>query len=136
MTRQKAIKIAAIASYLLIILMGDMIGIPLFFWLLFTLFEFSNPDQLYALFAVIGLTISFKILNSSRTLRIALLDIVCFVLLVSPLARRMIVVPIENFNYLAFIIPATIFAFLYFLSFYISIRQYQQIRKASGWERT
>jgi hypothetical protein len=129
--RQKKLKIIAIASYLLIILMGDMIGLPFFVWLLFTLFDFGNSDQLFAVLAVIGLITIFTTMNSARTLKILLLDILCFVLLASPLVRRMAVVPLEKFNYLAFIIPTTIFVLLYFLSICFSARQYQRTQKAT-----
>lgn len=131
MTRQKIFKITAIISYLLIFLMGDMIGLPFFCWLLFVSFDFGNLDQIFAILAVAGLIISFVTWNSSRTLKILLSDILCFVLLASPLVRRMAVVPLEKFNYLAFTIPTTSFVFLYFFSICLSVRQYQQLQKAS-----
>jgi hypothetical protein len=130
MKQQKAFKIIAIISYLLIILMGDMIGLPFFFWLLFTLVDFGNADQLFALLAVIGLTLCFIKLNATRTLKIILLDILCFVLLASPVARRLTAIPIEKFNYLTFIIPTTFFVLFYFVSIYFSVKQYLQIQKA------
>ena len=110
--------------------MGEMIGLPFFLWLLFTLFDFGNPDQLFAFLAVIGLTIIFIKLNSARTVKTILLDIGCFVLLASPIVRRLRVVPIEKFNYLAFIIPTTIFTVFYLVSIYFSIRQYLQTQKS------
>lgn len=129
MTRQKIFKIAAIISYLLIFLMGDMIALPFFCWLLFVSFDFGNLDQIFAVLAVVGLIISFATRNSSRTLKILLLDISVFVLLSSPLVRRMAVVPLEKFNYLAFTIPTTCFVLLYFVSICFSVRQYQQLQK-------
>src|SRR4051812_42066079 len=96
--------------------MGEMIGLPFFLWLLFTLFDFGNADQLFAFLAVIGLIIIFIKRNSTRTVRAVLLDIVCFVLLASPIVRRLTDVPIEKFDYLAFIIPTIIFVLFYFLS--------------------
>ena len=56
-TQQKNYRVMAITSYLLIMLMGQMIALPLFFWLLFTLFDFGNIDQLFAFLAVVGLVI-------------------------------------------------------------------------------
>ena len=120
----KAFKLIAIIAYLLIILMGQMIGLPFFIWLLFTLFDFGNIDQLFASFGVIGLTICFVTFNSTRTLKVLLLDIVSFMLLASPLIRRLTAIPIDKFNYLAFIIPITIFGLFYIFSFYFSVRQY------------
>jgi hypothetical protein len=109
MKQEKAFKIIAIVSYLLIILMGDMIGLPFFLWLLFTLFDFGNIDQLFAFLASTGLVINFITLNSARTLKTLLLDILCFGLLFSPILKRLTSVPIEKFNYLDFTIPTTIF---------------------------
>jgi hypothetical protein len=122
--QQKMLKIFAVIAYLLIILMGDMIGLPFFFWLLFTLFDFGNIDQLFAFFAVIGLTIIFIKMNSTRTLKTILLDVLCFVLLASPIVKRMASVPIEKFNYPAFIIPTIIFVLLFILSIFFSYRQF------------
>ena len=127
--KYKVTKMISIVSYLLIILMGSIIGLPFFLWLLFTLFDFGNIDQLFAFFGVIGLTISFVTFNSTRTLKVLLLDIICFVLLASPLIRRMTVIPIEKFNYLAFIIPTTIFALFYIFSLYFSVRQFFNSKK-------
>jgi hypothetical protein len=129
--QEKTFKIIAVISYLLIILMGDMIGLPFFIWLLFTLVDFGNTDQLFAFLSVIGLTIIFMKLNSTRTLQIVLIDIVCFLLLAAPIVRRLTLVPIEKFNYLAFIIPMVIFVLLYSMSIYFSIKQYLQIQKVA-----
>ncbi len=126
---QKLYKIIALISYLLIILMGDMIGLPFFFWLLFTLFDFGNIDQFFALFGVIGLFINFTIWNNAKTLNTLLLDILSFILLLSPIIRRISVVPIEKFNYLLFIIPTTVFILFYFISFYLLLKQYQKNKK-------
>ncbi|MEI7586418.1 hypothetical protein [Runella sp.] len=131
MKQEKTFKIIAVISYLLIILMGDMIGLPFFIWLLFTLVDFGNTDQLFAFLSVIGLTIIFMKLNSTRTLQIVLIDIVCFLLLAAPIVRRLTLVPIEKFNYLAFIIPMVIFVLLYSMSIYFSIKQYLQIQKVA-----
>ena len=106
-----------------------MIGIPFFFWILFKLLEFWSIDQLFAFFAVIGLIISFPTMNSLRTKKILLLDILSFMLLASPIIWRLTAVPIELFNYLAFIIPTVIFAVFYLVSIYFSIRQYLQLKK-------
>jgi len=127
----KIFKIIAIVFYLLIILVGQLIGLPFFFWLLYTMLDFGNPDQLFAFLGVVGLTISFIKLNSTRTFKVLLLDIICFILLASPLVRRMTAVPIELFNYLAFIIPTTIFSLFYIISIYYSVRLYFQSQKAA-----
>ena len=127
----KIFKIIAIVFYLLIILVGQLIGLPFFYWLLYTLFDFGNIDQLFAFLGVVGLTISFIKLNSTRTFKVLLLDIICFMLLASPIIRRMTAAPIELFNYLAFIIPTTIFSLFYIVSICYSIRLYFQNQKAT-----
>lgn len=129
MKKYKIAKLISIVSYLLIILMGSMIGLPFFLWLLFTVVDFGNIDQLFAFFGVIGLTITFINLNKNRTWKIILIDITCFLLLASPLVRRMTAIPIGKFNYLAFIIPTTIFCLFYIFSLYFSGRQLFQNQK-------
>ena len=96
MKASKIFKLIAIISYLLIILMGQMIGLPFFFWLMVTLFDFGNIDQLFAFLAVIGLTICFINWNKTRTWGIFLIDTVCLLFLASPLVRRMTAIPIEK----------------------------------------
>lgn len=111
--------------------MGQMIGIPFFWFLLLALFDFGSIDQLFAVFAAIGLTISFITMNSERTIKILSLDILSFVLLASAIIRRLTAVPIELFNYLAFIIPTTVFAVFYVVSIYFSLRQFLRLKKSS-----
>lgn len=131
MKQLKTFKVISIVSYLLIILMGQMIGIPFFWFLLLALFDFGSIDQLFAFFAVIGLTISFITMNSPRTNKVLLLDILSFALLASAIIRRLTAVPIELFNYLTFILPTIIFAVFYIVSIYFSFRQHNQLQKAS-----
>jgi len=103
--------------------MGQMIGLPFFFWLLTTLFDFGNIDQLFAFLALIGLTLIFINRNKIISLKILAIDIISFLLLASPLVRRMTAIPIEKFNYLAFIIPTTAFVLFYCVSLFFSVRQ-------------
>lgn len=86
--QQKIFRLIAIICYLLIILNGEMIGLPFFLWLSFTLFDFGNIDQLFALFALIGLTINFINTNKERAAKILLLDIFCFLLMASPIVGQ------------------------------------------------
>ena len=125
----KTFKLISVVFYLLIIAMGQMIGLPFFFWLLYTVFDFGNIDQLFAFLAIYGLTISYVTRNSTRTSKILFLDIVCFLLLASPIIRRMTVVPINLFNYLGFIIPTLTFSLFYLISIGYSIKQYLQVQK-------
>lgn len=103
-------RIIAIVSYLLIILKGGMIGLPFFLWLLFTVFDFENIDQLFALFALLGLSLHLTKWKNKK-----LFTLLSFVLMLSPLISRMVQVPIEMFNYLAFQIPFAIFVLSYLI---------------------
>jgi hypothetical protein len=105
-----------------------MIGIPFFFWLLIKLFDFGKIDQLFAFFAVAGLVTICLNHNKARTSRILIIDLVCFLLLASPLIRRMTAVPIELFNYLAFIVPTTLFVLFYTASLFFGCRQFRQTK--------
>jgi hypothetical protein len=104
--------------------MGSMIGVPFFLWLLLTAFDFGNIDQLFAFFGIIGLAVCIATFNSPRKIKVFVLDTICFILLASPIVRRLTAIPIENFNYLTFIIPTSIFVLFYILSVYFSVRQY------------
>lgn len=128
MTQQKVFRIVSVIFYLFIILAGQMTGVPFFFWLLFTLFNFGSVDQLFAFLAVVGLVTICINHNGVRTSKILALDLLCFLLLASPIVRRMTGVPIELFNYLAFIIPTTLFVFFYIASLFFGCRQYTQTK--------
>lgn len=90
--------------------MGQMIGLPFICWLIFTIFDFGNIDQLFAIFGVIGVGINLTKWKNNK-----LLTIVSFALMLSPLVSRMVQVPIEMFDYLAFQIPLTIFMVSYLI---------------------
>ena len=89
-----------------------MIGLPLIFWLLFTSFEFGNSDQIFAIMGLIGL-----ILNFTKYGKLRLGKILSFVLMLSPITRRLTEIPIEKFNYLTFQVPLLVFLITYL--FYI-----------------
>jgi hypothetical protein len=105
-------------------LMGQMIAMPFFFWLAFTLFDFGNIDQFFAFLAVVGLATICINHNKRRTSKMLALDLICFFLLASPLVKRMTAVPIELFNYLSFIVPIALFAVFYTASLFFGCRQY------------
>ncbi len=106
----KTLKIISLTSYSLIFLMGQMIGLPFIFWLIFTSFEFGNSDQIFAIFGLIGVILNFTKHSKSR-----LVKILSFVLMLTPIARRITEIPIEKFNYLAFQIPLLIFVITYLI---------------------
>lgn len=103
-----ALKIAALFSYSFIFLSGDIIGIPFIIWLVFTSVDVGNIDQLFAILGIIGMVLNFTKYTSVRSIQI-----LSFVLMCSPVISRLIQVPIEKFNYLAFQIPVAIFTLSY-----------------------
>ncbi len=90
--------------------MGQMIGLPFIFWLIFTSFEFGNSDQIFAVFGLIGLVLNFTKYGKSR-----LGKILSFILMILPIARRLTETSIERFNYWAFQIPLLIFVITYLI---------------------
>lgn len=114
-------RIIAIVSYLLIILKGGMIGLPFFLWLLFTVFDFENIDQLFALFAFIGVCMHLTKWKNKK-----LFTLLSFVLMLSPLISRMVQVPLEMFNYLAFQIPIAIFVLSYLIFLVLNFKEKNQ----------
>lgn len=98
----------SIISYFLIILAGDMIGLPFICWLLFVSFDFGNIDQLFAILGVFGVVI-----NLTRWINNIQITIVSFILMLSPIVSRLVQVPLEKFDYLAFEIPLTVFIVAY-----------------------
>jgi len=104
MKKEKVLKIISLISYSLIILMGEMIGLPFLFWLIWTSFEFGNSDQIFAILGLIGFILVF-----TKLYRQWIIKILIFVLMITPVVRRLTEVPFEKFNYLAFQIPLLIF---------------------------
>lgn len=85
-----------------------MIGLPFICWLIFTSFDFGNIDQLFAILGVVGIVI-----NLSKWKNNIAFTIISFLLMSSPIISRMVQVPIELFDYLAFQIPLIIFIIMY-----------------------
>ena len=67
---EKTLKIISLISYSLIILAGQMIGLPLLLWLVWTSFEFGNSDQIFAIFGLIGLLLIFTKYYKRRIIKI------------------------------------------------------------------
>lgn len=91
-----------------------MIGLPLICWLIFACFAFGNIDQLFAILGIFGVLI-----NLTKWRNNIPLTIVSFILMLSPIVSRLVQVPIEMFDYLAFQIPLAIFIITY-LTFVVS----------------
>jgi hypothetical protein len=112
------IRIISIISYLLIILAGQMIGLPFILWLIFTVFNFGNIDQVFAIFGFIGIT-----LNLTKWKTNIIVNILSFLLMLSPIISRLVQVPIEMFNYLAFQIPLSIFIISYLTYIILNVKE-------------
>ena len=95
-----------------------MIGIPFVLWLVFTIFDFGNIDQIFAILGIIGV-----VLNFSKWKNKILITIVSFILMLSPLLSRLLQVGIKKFDYLAFQIPLTILIVTYLLFIIINIKE-------------
>ncbi|WP_454802064.1 hypothetical protein [Mucilaginibacter phyllosphaerae] len=122
-------RIISIVAYSVIILKGQMVGLPFLLWLVFTVFYFGNIDQLFALLAVLGLILTARNWNKTRTQKILLIDFVCVVLLATPIIGRLNAVPLSMFNYGAFIIPVAVFVLCYLISLAYSCKQYLVIQR-------
>lgn len=100
------LRTVSIIAYLLIILMG----IPFIFWLLFTIFDFGNIDQIFAILGVLGI-----VLNVIQWRNNVVITIVSFLMMLSPLVSRMVQVPVDKFDYLLFQIPFFVFIICYLI---------------------
>ena len=114
----KYIRIISIISYFLIILSGQMIGLPFICWLLFTFFDFGNIDQIFAIFGIIGI-----ILNFTKWKNNILITILSYFLMLSPIISRMVQVPLKLFDYLSFEIPLSIFTIGYLTFIILNVKQ-------------
>ncbi|WP_228452001.1 hypothetical protein [Chryseobacterium sp. G0186] len=124
MTIINLLRITSIISYLIIILAGQMMGLPFILWLLFTAFDFGNIDQIFAIFGTLGV-----ILTMTKWKNKTSITILSFLCMLSLLVSRMVQNPIEKFNYMAFKIPFSIFIISY-LVFIILNDKNQKIQTA------
>ena len=95
-----------------------MIGLPFVFWLIFTIFDFGNIDQVFAILGIIGIG-----LNLTKWRNKILITFISFILMLTPLTSRLVQVQLEKFNYLAFQIPFAIFCITYLIFIIINIKQ-------------
>ena len=107
----KWIKAFALASYLLILLPGWMIALPLGLNLLFWCVE---PGSLLQLCAIAGIAGLLAIVFNRNIFHNKLyIDIIGFTLLILPLANRLMAFPEELSNFLGFYVPAISFIILF-----------------------
>jgi hypothetical protein len=117
------LRMLSIISYCLIFLMGQMIGLPFIIFLLITAAGIDDePTRITSIIGLLGLILFFipKKDNNRYTLYIELLILM---MLVTPIIYRFIVIPINAFNYAAFIIPTFTFVILYILSIVLSVKK-------------
>lgn len=121
MSHSTKVRTLSLIAYLCIILKGQIIALPFFLWLPLSLFNFWNFDQLFSFLAVLALVIISLSRKEKKFSKRLMLDLVCFLLLALPIIGRLVAVPIGMFNYLAFIIPTTLFFLLYIVSIFVYV---------------
>lgn len=114
----KYLKIFSIVSYSLIMLIGMMIPFPFIFLLIFTLFDFGNIDQLFAFLGIAGMILAF--VKSKYEMWISFLS---FILMTSAIENWLKYASIKDLNYLAFIIPFSIFILTQMIIIFSNVRK-------------
>ncbi|MNK31408.1 hypothetical protein D3C87_498440 [compost metagenome] len=120
------LRYASLFFYSFIILMGWMSPIPLIIWLIFTIFDFGNSDNIFAILGIIGLFMQLVKPNPKTLKKEIVFYLISFVFLISPVIKRILAISIENYNYLGFIIPLSLFIILYKIAIIIRIKKHQQ----------
>ncbi|MNY46378.1 hypothetical protein D3C86_1815510 [compost metagenome] len=103
-----------------------MSPIPLIIWLIFTIFDFGNSDNIFAILGIIGLFMQLVKPNPKTLKKEIVFYLISFVFLISPVIKRILAISIENYNYLGFIIPLSLFIILYKIAIIIRIKKHQQ----------
>ncbi|ROI00074.1 hypothetical protein [Chryseobacterium daecheongense] len=116
------IRITSIISYFSIILAGQMIGLPFILWLILTVFDFGNIDQLFAILGVIGIALSFTKWKNKISV-----TIISLILMLSPIISRLMQAPIKMFDYLAFKIPLAVFLITYAIFIIMNIIERKKV---------
>lgn len=114
----KTLRIISLVAYSCIILAGFMVGLPFIFWLVFTVFDFGNIDQLFAILGVTGMVLNFTKYKDKL-----LIMILSFILMLSPILSRMEQVEAGKFDYPAFQIPFIIFIATYLAAIGVKLVQ-------------
>jgi len=127
MSRSTKSKTVSLIVYLCITLKGQMIGLPFFLWLPFSLFNFWNVEQLLSLLAILALFNIFVCQKDNNTSNYLIVEFTCFLMLALPIIGRLAVVPTGMFNYFLFIIPTTLFFIMYSASILFNIIDSKQI---------
>ena len=110
------LKEVAILFYFVIFLQGSMVSLPMFVYLLFTVADFGTTEQIFAAIAMFGLIIHFLHLSFKNKIKKLAVDLFVFACLLSPIIQRMVMLPLERFNYTLFILPALCFTIFYLVT--------------------
>lgn len=116
------IRLISVFSYLFIILAGEMIGIPFICWLLFTIFDFGNIDQVFAVLGIAGIVLNFLPWRNQ-----VLITLLSFIMMLSPIISRMVQVPLEEFNYITFKIPVFLFLVCYLIFIILNAKKEKRV---------
>jgi hypothetical protein len=123
MKRYNVLKLSAVISYLVITFKGSMIAFPLGLCIIgWIVFPESLVQTLYSVGALAGLIVIAIMVKRRNTRRRILYEMAALILLILPIVGRMTAIPMNLFNYGAFIIPASSFIILYLCSLLVSLR--------------
>jgi hypothetical protein len=99
-------------------LAGMMIPVPFILWLIFTLFDFGNIDQLFAFFGILGIALNFTKFKNNLWV-----SIISFLLMLSAVASRLMYVSVEALNYFVFTIPFSVFVITKLMIIFFNIKK-------------
>lgn len=108
------LKLIAIISYLSIVFMGSMIGLPLCLWMVFSLLYPGDLEFYLALSSLIGLILNLVIMSKAKFSEMRSLDVLAFIFLLCPIIYKIIKFPIVLSQYY-FLIPFFLFIVSYVL---------------------
>lgn len=122
------LRILSLLAYVCILLHGEVIALPLGFILLFGLFtpEPLNMTFLFIVLADLTLLSLFALTLIRKTRKTILIEMWAYFFLLLPLIAAITSVPIRQFNYSLFIIPAISFLVLYPISVFLSYSDYKK----------
>lgn len=117
----KALKIIAIISYCLILLRGEMILLPFFFFIYISIFNFGELRQITSLFVIGSLSLIIYLKRNKNYNWSS--ETIIFSLLLIPIFERLLSIELIHFYYYGFLVPLFIFIVSYLLLITLKIRE-------------
>ena len=124
MNPKNILRALSILAYCFILFNGWFISLPFFLILIFAVFDLGTRFQIFCILAIIGLILLIRITRMAKTKKTLFIELIIFILLLSPIAERLLSVNISLFNYPGFIFPFSTFIILYILSLFFSLREF------------